>query len=60
MLIIKRKNVNSLCLNFFHLLFIQTIFFIILTCPNPVLLVHGFGKVGSHEDRVKNIHRLFQ
>jgi len=27
-------------------LFIQTNYFIIFTCPDPVLLVPGFGQVG--------------
>jgi len=48
---------TSLCLKFFSptcpkakiqkkFLFIQTNSFIIFTCPNPVLLVSGFGQVG--------------
>ena len=51
------KQLCSLCLNFFRLvlarepnlekiIFIQTNSFIIFTCPNPVLLVPGFGQVG--------------
>ena len=33
-----------------NFLFIQTNYFIIFTCQNPVLLVPGFGQVGQHDD----------
>jgi len=50
----------SLCLNFFHLLArkpnlekcsIQTNSFIFFTCPNPVLLVPGFGSSNPAQAR---------
>ena len=51
-----QRQILSLCLNVFPPtcpkaklkinLFIQTNSFIIFTCPNPVLLVSGFGQVG--------------
>ena len=54
------KFFSSMWLNFFsptcsktkfrkHCLFIQTIFFIIFTCPNPFLLVPDFGQLGLCE-----------
>ena len=58
----ERHRLSPLSLQFFtylpnsqiqkNFLFIQTNSFIIFTCPNPVLLVPGFGQVGWCEDWV--------